>query len=56
MNTNEHQYRVTRWRALRMAGGFVVQVGDRLYDASVKSQLATLRKGFSSNLYVNNLR
>lgn len=39
-----------------LIGGFVVQVGDRLYDASVKSQLATLRKGFSSNLYVNNLR
>ena len=39
-----------------LIGGFVVEVGDRLYDASAKTQLDTLRKGFSSNLYVNNLR
>lgn len=39
-----------------LIGGFVIEVGDRLYDASAKSQLDTLRKGFSGNLYVNNLR
>ena len=39
-----------------LIGGFVVEVGDRLYDASAKTQLETLRKGFTGNLYVNNLR
>ncbi len=39
-----------------LIGGFVVEVGDRLYDASAKSQLATLRKEFTGNLYVNNIR
>ena len=39
-----------------LIGGFIVEVGDRLYDASAKTQLETLRKGFSGNLYVNNLR
>ena len=39
-----------------LIGGFVVEVGDRLYDASAKSQLDTLRQGFTGNLYVNNLR
>ena len=39
-----------------LIGGFVVEVGDLLYDASAKTQLASLRKGFTGNLYVNNLR
>jgi F-type H+-transporting ATPase subunit delta len=30
-------------------GGFVVQLGDKLYDASVAHQLSTLKKEFSDN-------
>ncbi len=39
-----------------LIGGFVVEVGDRLYDASAKSQLDTLRKEFTGNLYLPNIR
>jgi F-type H+-transporting ATPase subunit delta len=34
-----------------LIGGYVVEFGDRLYDASVSSKLAVLKKEFSSNLY-----
>jgi len=30
-------------------GGFVVQLGDKLYDASVAHQLSALKKEFSDN-------
>ena len=33
-------------------GGFVIEFGDRLYDASVAHKLATLKKEFSSNTYI----
>ena len=39
-----------------LIGGFVVEVGDRLYDASAKAKLATLRKEFTGNPYVRNIR
>ena len=39
-----------------LLGGFVLEVGDRLYDASVKHQLDTLRKEFTGNPYQKNLR
>ena len=34
-----------------LIGGYVVEFGDRLYDASVVSKLAALKKEFSGNLY-----
>jgi F-type H+-transporting ATPase subunit delta len=34
-----------------LIGGYVVEFGDRLYDASVASKLAALKKEFSGNLY-----
>lgn len=36
-------------------GGFVLQFGDKLYDASVASQLKQLKKEFSKNAYIKNL-
>ncbi|MFZ1748590.1 MAG: F0F1 ATP synthase subunit delta, partial [Saprospiraceae bacterium] len=33
-------------------GGFVIEVGDKLYDASVSHKLDLLRKDFSENQYV----
>ena len=39
-----------------LIGGFVVEVGDRLYDASAKAKLNTLRKEFTGNPYLNNIR
>lgn len=32
-------------------GGFIIKIGDRHYDASVKGKLEKLRKSFSSNDY-----
>lgn len=34
-----------------LIGGYVVEFGDKLYDASVANKLASLRKGFTGNLY-----
>jgi F-type H+-transporting ATPase subunit delta len=33
-------------------GGFVIEIGDKLYDASVAHNLDQLRKEFSDNLFV----
>lgn len=35
-----------------LIGGFILQVGDRLYDASVKSKLAHIKKEFAENTYI----
>jgi len=34
-----------------LIGGFVIEFDDKLYDSSVKHQLANLRKEFKDNLY-----
>ena len=34
-----------------LIGGYVIQFGDKLYDASVASKMATLKKEFVGNLY-----
>jgi F-type H+-transporting ATPase subunit delta len=34
-----------------LIGGYIVEFGDRLYDASVASKLANMKKEFSGNLY-----
>lgn len=34
-----------------LIGGYVVEFGDKLYDASVAHKLDVLKKGFASNLY-----
>lgn len=36
-------------------GGFVLEVGDRIVDASVRRDLIDVRKNFTENLYVNKL-
>jgi len=36
-----------------LIGGFVVQFGDKLYDASVKHKLATMKKEFAGNVYTS---
>jgi F-type H+-transporting ATPase subunit delta len=35
----------------KLIGGYVVEFGDKLYDASVASKLAALKKEFTGNLY-----
>ena len=35
-----------------LIGGFVLQIGDKLYDASVAHKLDILKKDFSSNDYI----
>ena len=37
-----------------LIGGFVINLEDYQYDASVKTQLKRLRKEFSKNLYIKN--
>ena len=39
-----------------LIGGFVLEVGDKLYDASAREKLATLRKEFTGNPYEKALR
>ena len=39
-----------------LIGGFILQVGDKLYDASARAKLATLRKEFTGNPYERTLR
>ncbi len=34
-----------------LIGGFVLEFGDFIYDASVKNQLAEMKRDFSENLY-----
>jgi F-type H+-transporting ATPase subunit delta len=36
-------------------GGFVIEVGDKLYDASVQHKLDQLKKEFSGNQYVKSI-
>ncbi len=38
-----------------LIGGFVVRVGDKQFDGSVKRSLAELKKDFSINTYINKL-
>lgn len=35
----------------KLIGGYVVEFGDKLYDASVANKLAILKKDFTGNLY-----
>ena len=39
-----------------LLGGFVVEVGDRLYDTSARAQLKNLRKAFTGNPYQKAMR
>ena len=36
-------------------GGFILQVGDTIYNASIGQQVENLRKKFNENLYIKNL-
>ena len=37
-------------------GGFIVQVGDLFYDASIRHDLQVIKKQFIENMYVQKLR
>jgi F-type H+-transporting ATPase subunit delta len=37
-------------------GGFILQIGDVLYDASIRHDLAVIKKQFIENMYVQKLR
>ncbi len=39
-----------------LIGGFVLEMGDRLVDASIRRDLSDIRKQFLQNLYVQNIR
>ncbi len=39
-----------------LIGGFVLEMGDKLVDASIKRDLADIRKQFMQNLYIQNIR
>jgi F-type H+-transporting ATPase subunit delta len=39
-----------------LIGGFILELGDKLVDASVKRDLADIRKQFTQNLYVQNIK
>lgn len=37
-------------------GGFVVQMGDQLYDASIRHDLQVIKKQFVENMYIQKIR
>jgi F-type H+-transporting ATPase subunit delta len=39
-----------------IVGGFILHVGDKLYDASIRHDLAVIKKQFIENMYVQKLR
>lgn len=39
-----------------IVGGFVLQVGDMLFDASIRHDLQVIRKQFIDNMYVQKIR
>jgi len=39
-----------------IVGGFVLQVGDTLFDASIRHDLQVIRKQFIENMYVQKIR
>ncbi len=39
-----------------LIGGFILEMGDKLVDASIKRDLADIRKQFTQNLYVQNIK
>lgn len=39
-----------------LIGGFILEMGDKLVDASVRRDLADIRKQFMQNLYVPNIK
>ena len=39
-----------------IVGGFVLQVGDTLFDASIRHDLHVIRKQFIENMYVQKIR
>lgn len=39
-----------------LVGGFIIELGDYVYDASVRHQLDELRKEFTGNLYQSMIR
>lgn len=39
-----------------IVGGFVLQVGDNLFDASIRHDLQVIKKQFVENMYVQNIR
>lgn len=40
----------------RIVGGFILQVGDDLYDASIRHDLDYIKKQFVENMYVQKIR
>lgn len=38
-----------------LIGGFVIEIGDKLYDASVIHKLETMKNDFTTNNYVNTI-
>lgn len=39
----------------KLLGGFIVQFGDRRYDASVANKILNLKKEFDTNLYIKRI-
>lgn len=39
-----------------LVGGFVLKLGDQLFDASVRTDLAAIKKQFVENMYIHNIR
>jgi F-type H+-transporting ATPase subunit delta len=37
-------------------GGFLAQIGDQLYDASIRHDLQAIKKQFVENMYIQKIR
>ncbi len=49
--SNRDKIELTEWVDKEMIGGFILKVGDRQIDASIKNKLKTLKVKFSDNPY-----
>ena len=53
-NTYNSEVEIIEEHDAKLIGGFVLKVGDKQLDASIKTKLEKLRKDFSDNPYVAN--
>ncbi len=54
-NTTDQNVELTTEVDPDIIGGFVIEFGDRLYDASVAHKLEQMKKNFKGNLYISQI-